>query len=172
MSTTFASNQPDLSLPSSGPNWTPYDEYNQDDTSFALYTLTSLSKSELEDLRDALDNEWWEKQGKEGTHLIRLPPKYDFSGKSLKDIVKSHDELNRQHGDELEWYPSAFVVVVDGFREKDGALLFVYEDTEDEGRAMSSFKFPIKQAYMVLSSIMFGDEDPKDIEANYKASQV
>ncbi|KAJ5208242.1 hypothetical protein N7449_002621 [Penicillium cf. viridicatum] len=152
----------DLSLPSYSPELGDFRNQNLDS---ALYTLVDLSTSELESIASLLD-EWMRKQGNEGPHLVRLAPSNHFVGKSLNDIVTTHIQMDKEEtprddagatGD-LSWYPSAFLAVTSNEWKKHG-ILFVYADTEQMGFPMDKFFFVPKDGYMMLSSIIFGDEE-------------
>lgn len=58
---------------------------------------------------------------------------------------------------DLSWYPSAFLAVT-SYEWKKHGILFVYADTEQMGFPMDEFFVP-KDGYMMLSSIIFGDEE-------------
>ncbi|CRL27197.1 unnamed protein product [Penicillium camemberti] len=59
---------------------------------------------------------------------------------------------------DLSWYPSAFLAVTSKEWKKHG-ILFVYADTEQMGFPMDKFFFLPKDGHMMLSSIIFGDEE-------------
>ncbi|KAF4762104.1 hypothetical protein N7455_002917 [Penicillium solitum] len=156
----------DLSLPSYSPELGDFGNKNLDSATFALYTLVDLPASELESIASLLDKEWMEKQGNEGPHLVCLAPSNNFAGKSLNDIVTTHIQIDKDEtlcddagatGD-LGWYPSAFLVVTSNEWKKHG-ILFVFADTEQMGFPMDKFFFLPKDGYMMLSSIIFGDEE-------------
>jgi hypothetical protein len=88
---------------------------------------------------------------------------------SLQDVVRAHVALNKGKSDDgdLEWWPTAFVVVVRGdWRTKPGGLLFVFAD-EGRNYAMDMFFFRVEDAYMMLSSLSSGDDDLARTKAVY-----
>lgn len=113
----------------------------------------------------------------EGSHLVRIPRTHNFAGKALKVVLQAHIKMDKEmtlrsdsgaEGD-LGWWPSAFIVVVHREWEEKG-LLFVYAEN-DEMYAdndvtvirqalfpMDKYFFKPKDAYMMLPSLVFGDE--------------
>ncbi|TKA82357.1 hypothetical protein B0A49_00098 [Cryomyces minteri] len=156
-------NPPNLSLPPRAPELGVYRDKNWDDASFAMYTLIDISNDELQEICDIPDKQWMENQGGEGSHLVRVAPQHNFAGKTLKDILDYHVQLDRTDSPdgeekyELDWYPTAFVVLTSQDWKSDG-LLFVYADDEAEGCPLDKFFFLPKDSYMMLSSVAFGDE--------------
>ncbi|KAJ5117349.1 hypothetical protein N7448_010981 [Penicillium atrosanguineum] len=165
---------PDLSLPSHSPELGDFGDKNLDSASFALYTLVDVPASELKSIVSLLDKEWMEKQGNEGPHLVRLAPINDLAGKSLNDVVKTHIHMDKEEtprndagaSGDLNWYPSAFLVVTSNEWKKHG-ILFVYADTEQTNFLMDKFFFLPKDGYMMLSSIIFSDEEYARSKAKY-----
>lgn len=157
---------PDLSLPSHSPELGDFGDKNLDSASFALYTPVDIPAGELESIVSLLDKEWMEKQGDEGPHLVRLAPSNNLAGKSLKDVVKTHIHMDKEEtprddagaSGDLNWYPSAFLVVTSNEWKQHG-ILFVYADTEQTNFPMDKFFFLPKDGYNMLSSIIFGDEE-------------
>ncbi|KAK4997820.1 hypothetical protein LTR66_002841 [Elasticomyces elasticus] len=157
---------PDISLPPCAPELGAYGDRNWDDASFAIYTLIDVTEDELQSIATTLDKEWMENQGNEGSHLVRVAPRYKFAGKSLENIVQAHIEMDKDEtprddaaarGD-LNWYPTAFLILTRRDWMERG-LLFVYADIEKDDCPMDKFFFLPKDAYMMLSSISFGDEE-------------
>lgn len=158
---------PDLTLPTDSPELGSYGDKNWDDASFALYTLVDIPTNELESIASLLDNEWMENQGNGGLHLVRLAPlnNGNLAGKNLADVVKAHIRMDKGEvprcdaaaSGDLSWYPSAFLVVASREWETDG-LLFVYADTELADCPMDKFFFCPKDGYLMLSSIVFGED--------------
>ncbi|CAE7195343.1 hypothetical protein P3342_009860 [Pyrenophora teres f. teres] len=154
---------PDLSLPSRAPELGQYGDCNWDDAAFAIYTLLG-DKVSLQEVASVLEKQWLE-QGNEN-HLVRpATPTAEFE--TLQDIVQAHinlDKGKRERNDggaaaDLEWWPTAFIVVVrEDWRTKPGGLLFVFADDEKDCE-MDKFYFKIEDAYMMLSSLSFGDEE-------------
>ncbi|KAK5139278.1 hypothetical protein LTR04_003729 [Oleoguttula sp. CCFEE 6159] len=156
-------NSPDLSLPPQAPELGMYCDKNWDDASFAVYTLVDVSEDELQEICDVPDNQLMENQGGEGSHLVRVAPQHNFAGKTLKDILDYHVQMDKSDfpADEdkygLDWFPTAFVVLTSQDWKSEG-LLFVYVDDEAEGCPLDKFFFLLEDSYMMLSSISFGDE--------------
>lgn len=159
---------PDLSLPTHAPELGQYGAYNWDDAAFAVYTLIN-NKIPLSDAAHALEEQWLQQGNK--THLVRpAEPAPGFT--TLRDVVQAHIALDkvknktREDGTggaaaagDLEWWPTAFIVVVreDWRMTPGGGLLFVFADDE-KGCEMDRFFFGVEDAYMMLSSLSFGDE--------------
>lgn len=151
---------PDLTLPPSAPQLCTFTDCAWDDASFALYTL--LPNTPLQEIASSLEKQWRD-QGNT-THLVQPAPNASHS--SLKDIVAAHIALDkglrpRTDGGakaDLTWWPTGFLVVVREEWKEVGGLLFVYADEEKEGR-MGRFAFRVEDAYMMLSSLVFGDEE-------------
>lgn len=154
---------PDLSLPTHAPELGQYGDYNWDDAAFAVYTVIG-DKIPLEDVASALEEQWLQ-QGNEN-HLVRpAEPAAEF--KTLKDIVQAHiamDKVESERKDgsaagDLKWWPTAFIVIVrEDWRTTPGGLLFVFAN-DDEDCEMDKFFFKLEDAYMMLSSLSFGDEE-------------
>ncbi|KAJ5514763.1 hypothetical protein N7463_004315 [Penicillium fimorum] len=157
---------PDLSLPSHSSELGDFGDKNIDSATFALYTLVDISTSEPESIASLLDKEWMEKQGNEGSHLVRLVPSNNFAGKSLNDILTTYTQMDKKEtprddigaSGDLCWYPSAFLAVTSNEWKKHG-ILFVYADTEQTDFRTDKFFFLPTDGYMMLSSIIFGDEE-------------
>jgi hypothetical protein len=161
----------DLSLPSRAPELGRYGDCNWDDAAFAIYTLLG-DKISLQDVASVLEEQWIE-QGNE-SHLVR-PAALDGEFEALQEIVQAHinlDKGKRERSDggavgDLGWWPTAFIVVVrEDWRTKLGGLLFVFADEEKEFE-MEKFFFKVKDAYTMLSSLSFGDEDLATSKATY-----
>ena len=161
-------------LPKHAPELTEYDEFNWDDSSFALYSTIGLSVEELHPIASQLEKEWVD-QSLAPPHLIRIPPQHEVGSGSLKNVVDAHIKLDKEIewrddgaavGD-LHWYPTAFVVITSRDWKREGALFaYVLEEDEDPDRKMDCFFFKPEDAFMMLSSIHFGDEsfdNSKDI---------
>lgn len=153
----------DLSLPSQAPELGQYDDCNWDDAAFAVYTLLG-DKVPPQDVASALEKQWLE-QGNEN-HLVR-PAASTIELETLRDVVQAHIDLDKgkhERSDggavgDLEWWPTAFVVVVrEDWRTKPGGLLFVFADEEKDYK-MDKFFFKVEDAYMMLSSLSFMDEE-------------
>ncbi|GLA93608.1 hypothetical protein AtubIFM57143_011206 [Aspergillus tubingensis] len=165
----------DLILPSTCPELQQSSDANWDDASFALYSMIELSSEELEKLTTALNRDWKREMTDEAMPLVRTPTVYDFSGKSLRDVVQAHVELDKEftprddggaEGD-IHWYPTAFVVVTTREWEEKG-LLLVYADVEEKKCPMDKFFFHIDNANILLSSLNFGDESPSSSKFNWE----
>lgn len=158
----------DLTLPPTAPQLGNYDAYNWTDASFALYTLLQTNDEDLQALASQLEQEWQKNQGYTGSHLVRVAPTHNFENKTLQDVNEAHVSLleetakhikytgGNSKGD-LEWFPTAFIVLTAEDIEKDG-LLFVYADDEVDRCPLDKSYFKKQDAYMMLSSIAFGDE--------------
>ncbi|RAK94419.1 amino acid permease [Aspergillus costaricaensis CBS 115574] len=165
----------DLTLPSTCPELQQGSDANWDDASFALYSMIELSSEELDKLITALNRDWKREMTDEAMPLVRTPTVYDFSGKSLRDVVQAHVELDKEftprddggaEGD-IHWYPTAFVVVTTREWEEKG-LLLVYADVEEKECPMDKFFFHIDNANILLSSLNFGDESPSSSKFNWE----
>lgn len=161
----------DLNLPLDAPELGKYGDCNWDDAAFAVYTLLN-DKISVEEVASVLEKQWLE-QGNEN-HLVRpATPAAKFE--TLRAVLEAHislDKGERKRSDggakaDLEWYPLAFVVVVEeDWKTKPGGLLFVYADDENDCK-MDKFFFKVEDAYMLLSSLSFGDEDLATSKATY-----
>ncbi|KAF7593670.1 hypothetical protein BBP40_011079 [Aspergillus hancockii] len=106
----------DLSLPPTCLTLCAYGDYNWDDASFAVYKLIDLSPEDLNELLSTLNKEWLEINP---TPLVRTPQTHNLAGKTLKDIVQAHGDLDKEitpvSGGQAKrvvgWYPEAFIVV-------------------------------------------------------------
>jgi hypothetical protein len=151
-----------LSLPHQAPELGLYGDCNLDDAAFAVFTLIG-DKTPPQDVASALEKQWLE-QGNE-YHLAR-PAAPVAELMTLRDAVRAHialDKGKRERSDgstagDLEWWPTAFVVVVrKDWRDNAGGLLFVFAN-EEKGYELDMFFFKLEDAYMTLSSLSFGDE--------------
>lgn len=158
------SSTPDLSLPSHCPELARETDTNWDDASFALYTLVELPPHELQNIASLLEKEWIEKDL--NCHLVRIPTRHNFVGKSLRDIVHAHVQMDKEltlrndpvaRGD-IAWFPIGFLVITSQ-EWRDRGVLFVYVDYHEPARPVDKFFFRLEDAYMMLSSINFGDEE-------------
>ncbi|PWY89148.1 hypothetical protein BO70DRAFT_426804 [Aspergillus heteromorphus CBS 117.55] len=147
---------------------------NWDEASFAIYTLITLPASSLSALLTTLNDEWTQNMTDEAPPLVRTPPVYDFTGTSLREVVQAHSALDKGFtprddsgaDGNIQWYPTAFIVVTSlDWRER--GLVFVYVDGEDSGFAMEKFVFMVDDAYLMLSSLSFGDESLAGSRENY-----
>lgn len=154
----------DLSLPSHAPELGQYESMNHDDATFALYTLADLSEFQVQEVANALEQEWMDEMG---THLVRLAqPTSIYANKTLKDIVRAHVAMDkgikpRSDGGaagDISWWPTAFIVITKKDWKDPNALLFVLADDSKKGFPMDKFFFKLDDAYMMLSSLSFGDE--------------
>lgn len=156
---------PDLSLPARTPELGQYGDSNWDDAAFALYTLIG-DRAPLPDVASALEEQWL-KQGNEN-HLVRPAEQQPTAElETLKDVVQAHVAMDKGKSErddggaagDLRWWPTAFIVVVrEDWRTAPGGLLFVFADDERDCE-MDKFFFQVEDAYMMLSSLSFGDED-------------
>lgn len=162
----------DLSLPSRAPELGRFGDCNWDDAAFTVYTLLG-DKVPLESVVQVIEKQWLE-QGNE-SHLVRPAPSIT-SFKTLQEVVQAHialDKGKRPRSDggaaaDIEWWPTAFIVVVhEQWMSKPGGLLLVYVDDE-KNCEMDKFFFQAKDAYMMLSSLSFGDEDLARSKAIYQ----
>jgi hypothetical protein len=174
---------PDLTLPPTFPRLSGYGKYAWGDSSFSLYSIIETSEERLKDIAAALDAEWYEEQGFQGSHLVRVAPSPIH--KSLADILEVHANLEKVAPDQdeqkfgaldLEWYPTAFIVVTAETLE-DRGLLFVFVDDESEDESeedgdndgdndgnkttefpLDKFFFEQKDAHSMLSTLMYDDD--------------
>ena len=156
----------DLPLPPTAPSLGGYGEYVWDHASFALYSLTTQNSADLGVLASQLEREWWDGQGQEGSHLVRVAPSHIFHQASLKEVLEAHTRLLRKAAEEtgsdsgekeMPWFPTAFLVLTENDTKTD-RLLFVYADDEEDGCPLDKFEFWIKDAHLMLSSLAYGDE--------------
>lgn len=170
----------DLSLPSHSSELGDYGPMNLGQASFALYTLVDLPSNELNRILSTLDSKWMEIFGEDSTHLIRLPQAHTFTGKTLKEVLQAQIRMDKEVklrsdgvGD-MYWWPHAFIVVVHKEWEKKG-LLFAYVDGgEETGEGLFPvdwYFFKPKDAYMMLSSLAFGDEYLKRSKELYEIGE-
>jgi hypothetical protein len=100
------------------------------------------------------------------------PAPHVASFESLRDVLNAHialDKGNHERSDgagDLDWWPTAFIVVVDERWREPGGLMFVYAD-EERDCAMDKFFFRVEDAYMMLSSLSFGEEELVDSHECY-----
>lgn len=168
----YLSSTMNLTLPPACPALGLYGDYDWSNSSFALYTLVSTDNERMQQIANALDAEWYENQGNQGSHLVRVAPVYNFSNKTLSDILGAHVKLHKlapgqsksQYGVlDLEWYPTAFIVVTAEDIDNRG-LLFVFvvdEEGDDDEVAeckMDKFLFKQKDANRMLSTLIYDDD--------------
>jgi hypothetical protein len=95
----------------------------------------------LSDVASALRKQWAQR-GNEN-HLVRPAPAAEFD--SLRNVVKAHIALDKAADagaeNDLEWWPTAFIVEVrEDWRTNSGGLLFVFAD-EEKDHEMDRFFF-------------------------------
>lgn len=166
---------PDLTIPPTFSRLSGYGKYAWSESSFALYSIIETSEQRLEEIAAVLDAEWLEEQGNEGSHLVRVAPS-PFH-KSLAEILETHAALEKvapgqvehQFGAlDLEWYPTAFIVVTAEMPDDKG-LLFVFVNDEagieDEDEDEKTTEFPLdkfffkqKDAHSMLSTLIYDDD--------------
>jgi hypothetical protein len=171
---------PDLAMPPTFTRLSGYGKYAWGDSSFALYSIIETSEERLKDIAAALDAEWYKEQGFQGSHLVRVAPSPIH--KSLADILETHAALEKVAPDQdeqkfgaldLEWYPTAFIVVTAETLDDKG-LLFVYvddeagieDDEQDDDKVedkitefpLGKFFFKQKDAHSMLSTLMYDDD--------------
>ncbi|PLB43354.1 hypothetical protein P170DRAFT_441781 [Aspergillus steynii IBT 23096] len=176
----------DLSLPATCPPLCHprYYECNQDLAAFALYTLVDIPESDLSKLLLFLNHEWCHGDD-DIPPIVRTPKTYNFTGKTLKDIVKAQTEMDMQMTPltgaqanyELGWHPEAFLVVTtrDCVQPGKGLLLVFMDDYDNEFeqlddpevRRMDKCFLPIEEAPMVLSSFQLTDMAFMDAKAQF-----
>jgi len=120
----------DLALPSTYPRLGDYGRYSWSNSSFALYSLLDTNLKHFSSIAATLDAKKYAKQDFKGSHLVRIAP--SPLHKSLSGVLDTHAALDkvvpgqseRQLGAmDLEWYPSAFVVVVGEVLDERGLCL-------------------------------------------------
>ncbi|MCJ1328355.1 hypothetical protein MMC10_005032 [Thelotrema lepadinum] len=106
---------PDLSLPSKSPaeNKSFYNE-NHDGDKFAVYTLVDLGSDGIDGLVKTLEDGNTDLEDTQS-----LPSKYDFRGKSLKDVYDYHLQLGREE----RLNPTLFIVAQYENYKANGVLL-------------------------------------------------
>jgi hypothetical protein len=142
------------------PALSQYDDFIWDYAAFAVYTLLG-DKVPPQDVASALERQWLD-QGNED-HLARPAPIAEVE--TLNEVVRAHialEKVNRERSDgsavgKLKWWLTAFVVVV---REdwRTNGLLFVFADEWNDYK-MNKFFSKLEDAYMMLSSLSFVDEE-------------
>jgi hypothetical protein len=147
-----------LSLPHQARELGQYAHYNLDKAAFAIYTLL-CNNVQLQDVASALEKQWLE-QGNED-HLVRRAPAAEFD--SLQGAVRAHVAMIKSAdagaASDLEWWPTGFIVLVrEDWRTNSGGLSFVFAD-EEKDYELDKFFFKLEDAYMMLSSLSFGDEE-------------
>ncbi|GKZ21307.1 hypothetical protein AbraIFM66951_010094 [Aspergillus brasiliensis] len=165
----------DLTLPPTCPELHQGSNANWDNASFALYSMVDLSSEDLDKLITALNQEWKQDMTDEAMDLVRTPTVYDFQGKSLRDVVQAHVELDKEltpsdyggvEGD-IHWYPTAFVVVT-AHEWKEKGVLLVYVDVEEKECPLDKFFFHVDVANVMLSSLSFGEGGPSLSKLNWE----
>jgi hypothetical protein len=135
----------------------------------------------MEEIATILDAEWYAEQGNEGSHLVRVAPSPMYT--SLTGILDTHAALHKvapgqsdeQFGAlDLEWYPTACVVVTADVLDEKG-LLFIYVDDEVEDEdadddvdvdnkdettqfPIDKFFFKRRDANSMLSALIYDDD--------------
>ncbi|KAI1406369.1 hypothetical protein F4819DRAFT_441369 [Hypoxylon fuscum] len=165
---------PDLSLPPAAPELGEYSDCNLDDAAFALYSLADMPESCVQEIASTLEKEWIKNEL--GTHLaLPAKPTANFNNKTLEDVARAHIAMDKKFkprddggakGD-LSWWPTAFLVIVKQDWKTPGGLLFVFVEDEKGGCPMDKFFFNLGDAYAMLSSLSFGDEDIADLKEKY-----
>ncbi|KAH0009805.1 hypothetical protein KCU78_g10569, partial [Aureobasidium melanogenum] len=149
-----------------------YGDYSWDNASFALYTIIETNDERMQQIAKRLDEEWYEGQGNQGSHLVRVAPSHNFANKSLSNILEAHVKLDKvapgqsesQYGaPELQWYPTAFIAVTaDDVDDKGLLLVYVDDEVEDDDEVAEcrtdKFFFKQKDANSMLSSLVYDDD--------------
>ncbi|KAI4694539.1 hypothetical protein J4E81_006758 [Alternaria sp. BMP 2799] len=146
---------PDLSLPPQAPELGQCDDFNWNRAAFAVYTF--VDGVSLQDVASTLEKQWLE-QGNED-HLVRPAPSTSEL-ETLQEVLQAHIALDKgadSEANEIEWWPTAFIVVVRKDWKEPGGLLFVFADDENDYK-LDKFFFKVDDAYMMLSSLSFQDE--------------
>ncbi|KAH0355698.1 hypothetical protein KCU83_g1824, partial [Aureobasidium melanogenum] len=126
----------------------------------------------MQEIATMLDAKWYEGQGNESSYLVRVAPSHNFANKNLSDILEAHVKLDKvapgqsesQYGaPDLQWYPTAFIVVTAENLDDQGLLLVYVDDEVDEDDEVAKcrtdkFFFKQKDADLMLSSLVFDDE--------------
>ena len=146
---------PDLSLPPQAPELGQCDDSNWNRAAFAVYTL--IDGVSLQDVASTLQKQWLEQGNKD--HLVRPAP-HTSEFQTLQEVLQTHIALDKgrdSERNEIEWWPTAFIVVVRQDWREHGGLLFVFANDEND-YMMDMFFFKVDDAYMMLSSLSFQDE--------------
>ncbi|KAL3420324.1 hypothetical protein PVAG01_08823 [Phlyctema vagabunda] len=119
------STRPDLTLPARAPSIERLHDQPMELRPAALYTLISLSDTELEDLRLACERDTLPTQP--GAN-IRLAPRPRFLGDNLRAVFDYHLQL----GTEGVFDPVYFLVAIDRDWENKGVLIVTLDDDDLE----------------------------------------
>ena len=120
---------PDLRLPGKLPQVEKYRSRPRSLLPFALYTLTPLSSEQLNRLREVCHREADEVDD-DLENCISIPPRSDFSGETLKDIVDYHVDI----AEEGVFDATRFLVCAGEDWEERGVLTVTLDDDDREGR--------------------------------------
>jgi hypothetical protein len=156
-----------------------YGENSWSNASFTLYSVIDMSKRSLGEIAAGLDAKWIHEQGNEGSHPIRVAPLHT----SLIDIRETHAAMDKiapgqseaDYGAlDIEWCPTAFVVVT-AKTLNDKGLLFVYvddeiedEDGDDDVKKDENTQFPIDKFFSMLSTLIYDDDSAARTKEIYR----
>ena len=112
-STMAARDRPDLTLTYKSP-YESYQHESHNTDKIAVYTLVGLGEDGSDGLVKALEND-------DGNlrNAASLPPRYDFAGRSLRDVYDYHLQLGR----EQTHHPTLFIVAYVEDYQKNGVLV-------------------------------------------------
>ncbi|KAI8960704.1 hypothetical protein F5Y11DRAFT_328861 [Daldinia sp. FL1419] len=114
----------DLSLPRTAPNSDRHRATSGEDYTQAVYSLTPLDKSELDNLVSRLNSA---ENIEPGT--CKLAPIYDFANQPLRAVYDYHLQLRDQ---DHAIHPLYFIVAIDADYIEDGVLVVHLDTDQDE----------------------------------------
>lgn len=143
--TAAMTEQPDLSLPERVPEMERYHDAPMSLLPFALYTLCKLDNNKSESYRQMCATEIDDDQ-------VRLPPRRNFHGESLRAIIRYHVELGRQG----EFDATYFIVCAYG--DCSSVVLVTLDDDDIECKP-DLLWVPMDQAGLLCTSLQIFNTD-------------
>lgn len=137
--------QPDLSLPERVPEMERYHDAPMSLLPFALYALCKLDNNKSESYRQMCATDIDDDQ-------VRLPPRWDFHGESLRAIIRYHVELGRQG----EFDATYFIVCA--YEDCSSAVLVTLDDDDMECKP-DLLWVPMDQAGLTCTSLQVSNTD-------------
>ena len=142
----------DLSLPSKSPTESYHDQSHSFDK-IAVYTLVDLDEDDINALINFIQND-----DETLENVTCLPPKYNFTDGSLRDVYGYHLKLDKQRS----LHPTLLIVAHHQDYEKNGVLL-VNLDTDLEC-SVDICRLKASDAVLVAVNLMIANTDWEEVK--------
>jgi len=150
----------DLTLPATAPADYLSRPRENDILPTALYTLISLTAEELTEVARACQHE---ELDFDEYAIVRPAPEPHFVSQPLRAVYDSHLQL----GEQGEFDPVYFIVVVDKDWKENGVLLVTLEN-DDEPPAVDSFLCPVEDTGSIVQNLQIANTDWDECKDNYE----